>query len=84
MALFATVIPLLALIRGMQLVGAARASLLFTIEPVATVLLAAYLFNEPLTLGKIAGSALILLSAILIGKEPLSEKRVEGYDSSPT
>lgn len=66
----ATIIPLVFLLRGMQLLGATQASLLFTFEPVVTVILAILLFQEPVTFQIITGSLLILVSAcILQGKK---------------
>ncbi len=68
-AIFATVIPVFCLMKGLQKIGAAQASLLFTIEPIITIWLAVYLFGEPFTLAKMIGSALILGSAILIQRK---------------
>ncbi len=63
-----TLIPLLCLIKGMQLIGATQTSLLFTIEPVITVSIAALLLHEPLTWTNVLGALLVLTSAFLIQK----------------
>lgn len=69
MALIATVIPLLCLVKGMQLLGATRTALLFTIEPVITIFFAILFFEESLTVPKMLGSACILGSALLIQRD---------------
>lgn len=72
--LIATVIPLFFLVKGMQLLGATQTALLFTLEPIVTIIFAVLFFNESLVGTKIVGSLLILSSAVLIQKkkEPLS------------
>lgn len=62
--LFATVIPLLCLIKGMQYIGPAHASLIFTVEPLVTILFSSLFFNESLTLLQILGSVLILSAVV--------------------
>ena len=68
-AVFATVIPVFCLMKGLKRIGAAQASLIFTIEPIITIWLAVSLFDEPFTFAKMIGSALILGSAILIQRK---------------
>jgi len=72
MIAIATVIPLLCLMRGMKLLGAAQSAMLFTIEPVITIFFAALLFKEPLTIRILSGSTLILLSALLLQRKNVS------------
>jgi drug/metabolite transporter (DMT)-like permease len=69
MIAIATVAPLLCLVRGMQLLGAAQSALLFTMEPVITIISATLLFEEPFTLRILGGSMLILLSALLFQRK---------------
>jgi drug/metabolite transporter (DMT)-like permease len=69
MILIATIIPLLCLVKGMQRLGAMQTSLLFTIEPVITILLAVLFFGESLTLFEVLGSLCIISSALLIQKK---------------
>lgn len=68
-SIFATVIPIFCLMKGLQKISAAQASLLFTIEPLITIWLAVTLFGETFTLSKMIGSALILSSALLIQRK---------------
>jgi len=68
MILIGTVVPLLCLIKGMQLIGATQTSLILTIEPVITIVLAVILFEEGLTVSNVIGCVLILSAALLIQK----------------
>jgi drug/metabolite transporter (DMT)-like permease len=59
-------IPTLCFITGIRLLGAPRAAILATLEPVIGVGLAAWLLNEqPATL-QLVGGALILIAAVLL------------------
>ena len=66
MAVFATVLPALALSMGIRRIGAARAAVLGTIGPVSTLFLAYALLGEPLTATQLAGAALVTLGATLV------------------
>ncbi len=69
--LIATVIPLFFLVKGMQILGATQTALLFTLEPIVTILFAVLFFNESFLGTKIIGSLLILSSALLIQKKKI-------------
>jgi drug/metabolite transporter (DMT)-like permease len=58
---FATVVPAFLLTAGMRRLGASRASLLGTIGPVSTLLMAYWFLDEPITWLQVAGSGLVLL-----------------------
>lgn len=66
MAVISTVIPIFAFYAGMQKLGAARAAILSTIEPVFTLMLAFLLLGERILPIQILGAALILASVILL------------------
>jgi drug/metabolite transporter (DMT)-like permease len=55
---------------GTKRVGAAQASLISTIEPVWTIVLAAFLLGERLTLVQLAGGGLILVAVVLAQTSP--------------
>jgi drug/metabolite transporter (DMT)-like permease len=55
---------------GTKRVGAAQASLISTIEPVWTIVLAAILLGERLTGVQLAGGSLILLAVVLAQTSP--------------
>ncbi len=66
MAVISTVIPIFAFYAGMQKLGAARAAILSTIEPVFTLILAFLLLDERILPVQILGAVLILASVILL------------------
>lgn len=66
LALFSTVIPISAFYAGMQRVGAAQASIISTVEPLMTLLMAVTLLRERLQPLQLLGSALILASVLIL------------------
>ena len=69
--LVATVIPVVTFLAGLKRVGPTNASMLSTIEPVVTVLLAAWLFEEHLPVLTLFGGALILAAVVLLARGEL-------------
>jgi drug/metabolite transporter (DMT)-like permease len=68
-----TVVAIVLFFGGMQRVGPSRASIISTVEPLVTVVLAFIVFGESLTALQLAGGALVLASVILLqtlGKHP--------------
>jgi drug/metabolite transporter (DMT)-like permease len=65
LGLVATAIAIQAFYAGVKRVGGARASLISTVEPVYTVVLAVILFGESLTPMQIVGGALVIGAVIL-------------------
>lgn len=74
LVLVATVIPVVTFLAGLRRIGPTNASMLSTLEPVVTVLLAAMLFNERLMPGTLFGGGLILLSVILLARSEANAK----------
>lgn len=70
----ATVVPIMAMFEGIARIGAANASVLSTIEPVFTILLAIVLLHEKIVLLQLVGGALIIFSVIQLA---LSQRRAE-------
>ena len=66
MILFNTILPLVAFLAGLDRVGAAAASLISTLEPVFTVLLASAFLAERLEGIEIVGGVMVLSAAILV------------------
>jgi drug/metabolite transporter (DMT)-like permease len=64
-ATVAGIIPIGAFYMGAQRLGAARAALISTVEPIYTIVAAGYLFNESLTGIQLVGGALILGAVIV-------------------
>lgn len=65
-ALFPTMIAISLFLASLPRIGAARASLLSTVEPVVTVLLAAALLGDRLSPVQLLGGALVLSAVILV------------------
>jgi drug/metabolite transporter (DMT)-like permease len=65
-ALFPTMVAISLFLASLPRIGAARASLLSTVEPVVTVLLAAALLGDRLSPVQIAGGALVLAAVVMV------------------
>jgi len=76
MALLCTVVALALFLAGLGKVGAARAAVLSTLEPVVTLALAWPLLGEALSASQLAGGALILLAVLLISREADPQRTV--------
>jgi drug/metabolite transporter (DMT)-like permease len=72
--LIATVIPVAAFLAGLERIGPTNASMLSTLEPVVTVLLAAWIFDEQLKPIVLLGGGLILAAVILLTRGELDKK----------
>ncbi|RPI94485.1 MAG: EamA/RhaT family transporter [Chloroflexi bacterium] len=64
--LIATVIPVATFLAGLERIGPTHASMLSTLEPVITVLLAGLIFGERLETVTVLGGTLILAAVILL------------------
>ena len=73
-------IPTLCFITGIRMLGASRAAILATLEPVVGVALAAWLLSEQPALLQLAGGALVLVAAVVlqIGSRSASEHEAIG------
>jgi drug/metabolite transporter (DMT)-like permease len=69
--IFATVIPVTTFLAGLERIGPTNAAMLSTLEPVVTVLLAAWLFNEQLAPVTLMGGVFILTAVILLTRDEL-------------
>jgi drug/metabolite transporter (DMT)-like permease len=69
----ATVIPVVTFLAGLERVGPTNAAMLSTLEPVVTVLMAAWLFQERLTAVALLGGGLILTAVLLLTRSELRE-----------
>ncbi len=64
--LVATVIPVVMFLAGLERIGPTHAAMLSTLEPVVTVLLAAWMFGEHIQFIALFGGAMILIAVILL------------------
>lgn len=69
-AVIATLLPVATFLGGLKIIGATDASLLSTLEPVVTVVLAAIILSEQVQPLMIAGGVLILAAVLLIVRQP--------------
>jgi drug/metabolite transporter (DMT)-like permease len=73
MVVFSTIIAITTFLAGLERVGPTNAAMLSTLEPVVTVLLAAWLFGERLTPITLLGGGLILVAVILLTRSELKK-----------
>ena len=70
LAILSTVVPILAFLKGMQLVGVGTATILSTAEPVVTVGLALIVLGESLAPVQVVGGAFVLAALALLARVP--------------
>lgn len=66
MAIVSTILPVILLNAGIRRVGSNKASLIASIGPVSTILLAALFLGEPATFNQMIGTALVLAGVLSI------------------
>lgn len=66
LAIVATLLPILLFLKGLKLIGAARAGIIGTLEPLVTVLLAAVLLGSTLGVIQMVGGALIIAASLMV------------------
>jgi drug/metabolite transporter (DMT)-like permease len=71
--LVATVIPVVAFLAGLERIGPTNAAMLSTLEPVVTVLLAAWIFAERPQSIALFGGGMILIAVIMLTRGETSE-----------
>jgi drug/metabolite transporter (DMT)-like permease len=69
-----TIIPVVTFLIGLERIGPTNAAMLSTLEPVVTVLLAAWLFGEKLQPIVLIGGGMILSAVILLTQAEFSKK----------
>ncbi len=75
LVLFSTIIAIITFFAGMKLVGSTNASIISTLEPVVSVILAAVFLNERLSIIQYFGGVLILAGALLVIYQSTEVKR---------
>ncbi len=75
--LISTVIPVVAFLAGLERIGPINAAMLSTLEPVVTVLLAAWLFKDRLLSITLIGGGLILIAVLLLTRAELTKENGE-------
>ena len=74
MIVFSTIIAVATFLAGLERIGPTNAAMLSTLEPVVTVLLAAWLFGEILMPIVMVGGGLILVAVILLTRAELKKE----------
>jgi drug/metabolite transporter (DMT)-like permease len=69
--IFATVIPVVTFLAGLERIGPTNAAMLSTLEPVVTVILATWLLDEQLQPVTLLGGGLIILAVVIITRGEL-------------
>ncbi|MBK8618348.1 MAG: DMT family transporter [Anaerolineales bacterium] len=69
-----TIIPVVTFLAGLEIIGPTNAAMLSTLEPIVTVLLAAWLFGEKLLPIVMVGGGLILVAVILLTRTELRKE----------
>jgi len=73
-----TIIPVVTFLAGLERIGPTNAAMLSTLEPVVTVLLAAWLFGEKLTPIVTLGGGLILAAVLILTRAEMQSNDVSG------
>lgn len=71
LAFFSTIIAMLTFFHGMKLIGAISASIISTLEPVLTVIIAVILLDEQITFLQGAGGIFVVLGGVLAVLSPV-------------
>jgi drug/metabolite transporter (DMT)-like permease len=66
-----TIIPVVTFLAGLERIGPTNAAMLSTLEPVVTVLLAAWLFGDKLLPIVMLGGGLILIAVIMLTRSEI-------------
>jgi drug/metabolite transporter (DMT)-like permease len=77
MIVLSTIIPVATFLAGLEIIGPTNAAMLSTLEPVVTVLLAAWLFGEKLIPMVMIGGGLILIAVVLLTRAELKKENGE-------
>ncbi|MBK8616801.1 MAG: DMT family transporter [Anaerolineales bacterium] len=72
--ILSTIIPVVTFLAGLEIIGPTNAAMLSTLEPIVTVLLAAWLFGEKLLPIVMVGGGLILVAVILLTRTELRKE----------
>lgn len=77
-ALFSTVIANGAFLVGIKYVGAARASIISTLEPVITICIGVVFLGETVSVNQLIGGAMVLLAVVLLAQRPRQHAEAGG------
>jgi drug/metabolite transporter (DMT)-like permease len=75
MALISTILPIFMTSKAIQMVGAAKVSMIGAVGPVATIFFGWLFLSEDVTLLQMVGAALVLAGVIVVARKPAPKPR---------
>lgn len=69
MAVFATVIPSFCISEGIRMIGSSSASIVGSVGPISTIILAYIFLGENITLNQLSGTILVLAGVLIVGSK---------------
>ena len=81
-AVISTIIAMVLLLKGIELIGPSSASILGTFEPIVSIIMGAFVFGEAITFSLFLGGALILTSTIILARDKSSNETTQEAISS--
>jgi drug/metabolite transporter (DMT)-like permease len=73
MAFLSTLLPIFMTAKAIQMIGAAKVSLIGAVGPVATIFFGWLLLGEDVSIQQIIGAALVLAGVILVARKPAAK-----------
>jgi drug/metabolite transporter (DMT)-like permease len=83
MALVSTILPIFMTAKAIQMIGAAKVSLIGAVGPVATIFFGWLLLGEDVSIQQIIGAALVLAGVILVARKPAPKPAVQPAAAQP-
>lgn len=68
-AIFSTVIPTFMVSKGIQMIGASRASIIASVGPVSTIVLGYFILGEVITAYEITGTLMVLIGVLIVSSK---------------
>jgi drug/metabolite transporter (DMT)-like permease len=68
MAIFSTVVPAMLLSEGIRMIGSGRASIIGSVGPVSTIILAYIFLGEDISLYQLLGTVLVLAGVLTVSR----------------
>ncbi|MEA3327505.1 MAG: DMT family transporter, partial [Chloroflexota bacterium] len=82
LGVFGTMLPILAINYALQLMGAARGSVIMTLQPVLAVLISTIFLGEVLTLQQWVGGILVIAAIVMLQLSADSSKKSNSSNSN--
>lgn len=76
-AVISTILSMILLLKGIEMIGASSTSILGTFEPIVSIIMGIILFGEELTFALVIGTVLILISTIILARDKSGDETIE-------